>query len=185
MNNLPAQGKLIVLLLTLGLFACGEEPAPSGDVTFSFDNWAGPAIPVSLYVPEAVDASTPIVIVMHGASRDLPRYYGDWRVEGEKHGFIVVVPHFSKDHFATSERYNLGHVFDPDTGVQRPPSEWTFAAIEPLFDAVVGMTASTRDDLHPVRALRGLAIRTPIPVLRSRGARQSGHRCERGLVHDA
>lgn len=146
MNNLPTQGKLIVLLLTLGLFACGEEPAPSGDVTFSFGNWAGPAIPVSLYVPEAVDASTPIVIVMHGASRDLPRYYSDWRVEGEKHGFIVVVPHFSKDHFATSARYNLGHVFDPDTGVQRPPSGWTFAAIEPLFDAVVGMTASTRDD---------------------------------------
>ena len=146
MNHFHTQGKLIVLLITLGLVACGEEPAPSGDVTFNFDNWAGPAIPVSMYVPEAASESTPIVIVMHGASRDLPRYYADWRIEGEKRGFIVVVPHFSKESFATAARYNLGHVFDPETGARRSPSEWTFAAIEPLFDAVVGMTASTRDD---------------------------------------
>lgn len=145
MRRIHVPGNLVVLLMILGLCACGEEPAPSGDVTFNFDNWAGPAIAVNMYVPEAADESTPIVIVMHGASRDLARYYADWRVEGAQRGFIVVVPHFSKEHFATSRLYNLGHVFDPDTGEQRPPSEWTFSAIEPLFDAVVGMTASTRE----------------------------------------
>ena len=144
--NIPhALRRSTLLLIALCLFACGEEPASSGDVTFTFDDWAGPAITVNMYVPEAADASTPIVFVMHGASRDLPRYYADWRIQGEERGFIVVVPYFSKEHFATAARYNLGHVFDPDTGKRRKPSEWTFAAIEPLFDGVVDMTASTRE----------------------------------------
>lgn len=127
----------IFALGLLGFAACTEEQRPSGDLAFEFDNWAGPTIPVKVFVPDAATATTPIVIVMHGASRDLPRYYGDWRKEGEKHGFIVAVPHFTKDAFPGAANYNLGAVFDPETGAMRPRAEWTFAAIEPLFDAVV------------------------------------------------
>ena len=79
----------------------------------------------------------PIVIVMHGASRDAPRYFRDWSEAARDRGFIAVVPYFSKEAFPGSGRYNLGHVFDPETGAQRPAQHWTFAAIEPLFDAVV------------------------------------------------
>jgi poly(3-hydroxybutyrate) depolymerase len=109
----------------------------SGDVTFDFEGWPGPSLPVRLFVPKAVASDTPIVIVMHGASRDAERYYRDWRTEAEKHGFVVVVPYFSRADFPRSAHYNLGHVFEPGTGEQRPPISWTFAAIEPLFDAVV------------------------------------------------
>jgi hypothetical protein len=107
------------------------------DLTLEFDGWAGPTIPVSVYVPEGVADDTPIVIVMHGASRDLSRYYADWRAAAAEHGFIVAVPYFSKEDFFGSARYNLGHVFDPDTKEQRPRELWTFSAIEPLFDAIV------------------------------------------------
>jgi hypothetical protein len=111
--------------------------AAPGDIDFEFDGWAGPAIPVRLYVPAAADEETPIVIVMHGASRDVARYYADWRAAAAEHGFIAVVPWFSKDMFPGSVRYNLGHVFDPETREKRPEAGWTYAAIEPLFDAVV------------------------------------------------
>ena len=127
----------IFALGLLGFAACTEQQRPSGDLAFDFDNWPGPTVPVKVFVPEAATAATPIVIVMHGASRDLPRYYDDWRKEGEEHGFIVVVPHFSRDDFPGSAHYNLGWVFDPETGAMRPRKEWTFSAIEPLFDAVV------------------------------------------------
>lgn len=130
-------GLYATALLLFVLAACTESPRPSGDITFEFDNWAGPAVPVKVFIPEVAAATTPIVIVMHGASRDLPRYYGDWRKQGEEHGFIVVVPHFSTEAFPGSARYNLGWVFDPDTGAVRPREQWTFSAIEPLFDAVV------------------------------------------------
>ena len=110
-----------------------------GDVTIDFTDWSGPPIPVRLFVPEAVDSDAPIVIVLHGASRDAERYYEDWRSEAANHDFVVAVPYFSRDDFPKSAHYNLGYVFEPAPGAQRPPDVWTFAVIEPLFDAVVEM----------------------------------------------
>ena len=52
------------------------------------------------------------------------------------------MPHFTVADFPGSNEFNQGHVFDAETGKMRPPGEWTFAAIEPLFDAVVGRTGS-------------------------------------------
>jgi poly(3-hydroxybutyrate) depolymerase len=126
-----------ILLGTLSLVAFAGSAGPTGDVTFDFDDWSGPSLPVRLFVPDAVDDDTPIVIVMHGASRDAERYYVDWRTEAKKHGFIVVVPYFAREDFPKSTHYNLGHVFDRETGAPRPVAAWTFSAIEPLFDAVV------------------------------------------------
>ena len=128
------------LATALLLVCCGAAQATgsaSGDDRFDFDDWSGPSIPVRLFVPDAAHAKTPIVIVMHGASRDAQRYYDDWRAEAAKHGFIVVVPYFSREDFPRSRHYNLGHVFDRETGAPRQAPSWTFAAIEPLFDAVV------------------------------------------------
>ena len=90
--------------------------------------------------------TTPVVIVMHGASRDAPRYYADWKAQAVARGFIVVVPYLSKRDFPGSASYNLGNVFDADTGQQRDKELWTFALIEPLFDEVIRRTGSTQRD---------------------------------------
>ncbi len=111
----------------------------AGRSEFQFDGWEGPPISARLFVPESATPATPIVIVMHGFSRDVERYFADWSTLGEEHGFVAVVPYFSKDDFPGADEYNLGHVFDVDTGERRPESEWTFSAIEPLFDTVVAM----------------------------------------------
>lgn len=131
-----------LLLLSVTLVACATQPRVTGDVLFQFANWQRSPVPVSLFVPDSATRDSPIVIVMHGASRDLPRYYGDWRSEAVKHGFIVAVPYFSRENFAGSVRYNLGHVFDADTGEMRDRADWTFAAIEPIFDQIVATTGS-------------------------------------------
>lgn len=137
MNNLAKYVVAALALLLICLPACaGSQPSP-GDLVFDLDGWGGPAVPVQVFVPEGADRDTTIVIVMHGASRDLPRYYADWRAAAVEHGFIIAVPYFSKEDFRGSARYNLGHVFDPDTRERRSPATWTFAAIEPLFDAIV------------------------------------------------
>jgi hypothetical protein len=127
----------VALSVLLVLSASPNAAVATGDLDFRLSNWSGPAIPVRLFVPEAVDADTPIVIVMHGASREAERYYNDWRTEAVKLGLIVVVPYFSREDFPRSAHYNLGYVFEPETGDQRPAESWTFAMIEPLFDAVV------------------------------------------------
>jgi pimeloyl-ACP methyl ester carboxylesterase len=127
--------------LGLGVFgvawADGAARLVSGDSEFEFSNWAGSTILVRTFIPEKLASNTPIVIVMHGASRDGIRYYGDWKSLGKEHGFVVVVPEFPVTAFAKSARYNLGHVFDVDTGKLRDEEAWTFSAIEPLFDEVV------------------------------------------------
>ena len=127
-----------------GLVAVAGEIA-RGRSQFVFDGWSGPPLDVRLFVPHGSGPETPIVIVMHGWSREAQRYFDDWSRLGNKHEFIVVVPQFSASVFPGANDYNSGHVFDADTGEMRPAGEWTFAAIEPLFDDVVARTGSARN----------------------------------------
>lgn len=120
---------------TVADYARARASGTSG--SFRFSGWAGPEIDVMMHVPANVHAETPVVIVMHGASRDALRYFADWAPLADRHGFVAVVPVFAADAFAGAARYNLGHVFDDDGGKARPQDSWTFAAIEPLFDEVV------------------------------------------------
>ncbi len=128
---------IVIACLCTGLAFAGQEE-------FRFDEWDGPAVNVHLFVPGDATTDTPIVIVMHGWSREAGRYFGDWRALGDEQDFVVVVPHFPVEDFPSSNDYNLGHVFDKDTGKQRPQSLWTFTAIELLFDEVAARLGSTQ-----------------------------------------
>ena len=112
---------------------------------FEFAAWAGPPIPVWLYVPESADlGSAPVLFMMHGAKRDPHRYLREWVGPAEESGIVVVAPEFSKQDFPGSPAYNRGYVFDAD-GQRRNEQLWTFSAIEPLFDTVRGMLGSSRE----------------------------------------
>lgn len=136
----------MLLLLTAAQCSVAVESAQAlaGSSEFDFYGWSGPGINVRLYVPDEFTNSTPVVIVMHGASRDVDRYFGDWSAQGELHGFVVIVPEFSVEDFQGSARYNLGYVFDAETGLRRAEKYWTFSAIEPLFDHVVALLGGTQ-----------------------------------------
>jgi len=122
---------ILVMMATTYLSLSAE------DAQWQFEGWAGPSFSVRMFSPDDANVETKIVIVMHGASRDAQRYYKDWKALAKEHNLIIVVPEFTKQSFQKSARYNLGHVFDPNTGRQRAEELWTFSAIEPLFDAVV------------------------------------------------
>jgi gamma-glutamyltranspeptidase/glutathione hydrolase len=152
----PYFGGVHALALENGSWTGAADPRRDGVVTvagqpltgrseFTFDGWAGPPINARLFVPDGVTPDTPIAIVMHGWSRDVERYFADWSALGAEYGFIVVVPYFPVEDFPGSNEYNLGHVFDSANGAQRPEAEWTFSAIEPLFDHVVIMLGSDQD----------------------------------------
>lgn len=113
---------------------------------WTFSAWDGPPVPVRTYVPMQSDATTPVVIVMHGASRDAPRYYNDWKAHAETRTFIVVVPYLSDHRFPGSDAYNLGNVLDTSTGKRRDKDDWTFSLIEPLFDEVVRRVGGEQTD---------------------------------------
>lgn len=127
---------LSVLLVQNGS-ATEAASLPVGNGEFNFIDWSGPSINVRTYVPESVTDTTPIVIVMHGNTRDVDRYFDDWSAQGKLNGFVIVVPEFNVDDFEGSARYHLGNVFNAKKGFRRPENKWTFSAIEPLFDQVV------------------------------------------------
>ncbi len=137
------------LLLVTGCGGLAERPAapPSKPVaavrtgTFSFDGWNGPPLRVWYGLPDQVRATTPVVFVMHGVNRDADRYLAEWAPLAARYRFIVVVPEFSQASFPGSAGYNTGYLTDPN-GAPRPRAQWSFAALEPLFDAVKARTGS-------------------------------------------
>ena len=143
--------------LALGCLALAVPPAalaepprqssqarlPSGTGEFVFDSWAGPQLKVWTYVPDEIDPATaPVLIVMHGVNRDADRYLAQWQGPASDCGFVVIAPEFSRSSFPGSNAYNLGHVTASGKADLRPRENWSFAAIEPLFDEVVARLGS-------------------------------------------
>lgn len=125
----------------VGACIAGDPPpardllAITGKGDFLFDAWDGPALKVWYYLPETFTADSTIVIVMHGNSRDGDRYRDQWADIAAAGNFVVVAPEFPRPAFPSANEYNLGYVFAAD-GTIRPESQWSFSAIERLFDAV-------------------------------------------------
>jgi poly(3-hydroxybutyrate) depolymerase len=139
-----------VALAVLGLAgsACGSDDVGllPGTGSFVFHDSLGNAdrpITVRYYMPADFTPSTPIVIVMHGASRDGPRYADDWVPEAERYGFLLLVPEFAAEQYPGSEWYNLGNMFT-ESGDPVPQANWSYTAVEHLFDRVRETTRSDR-----------------------------------------
>jgi hypothetical protein len=135
-----------ILLLVLS-FLClvANAAAPAGQSEFLFDGWEGPAIKVRLFLPDGYTGNSPVVFVLHGASRDATRYFEDWSAAGQAHGLIVVVPEFNAKDFPRSAAYNLGNVFEARSGTVNRRSTWSFSVLEPLFDHVLNLTGGEQD----------------------------------------
>lgn len=110
---------------------------------FTFKEWAGPTLRVWFHQPEQFNANTPIVFIMHGVGRDADRYYAEWKQLAEQYGFLLLVPEFNRDHFPGAAGYNLGNIFQPD-GTLNDESDWSYSAIDPIFDYVKTQTGSER-----------------------------------------
>ena len=102
---------------------------------FSFARWDGAELPVFYALPDKVERDTPVVIVMHGVNRDADRYRDEWAALARAHGLIAVCPQFAAADFPGALGYNTGYFTTAD-GAPRPRAQWSFAAIEPLFDDV-------------------------------------------------
>jgi pimeloyl-ACP methyl ester carboxylesterase len=135
-------GALVVACALGSASAEDQGQLTPGEHKYEFSGWNGPPIDVLVFIPDKANETTPVLMVMHGWSRAAQRYFDDWKALGEQQEFIVVVPHFPVEDFHSSHQYNLGHVFDQNSGKMRPVESWTFAAIEPLFDDVISRSGS-------------------------------------------
>jgi poly(3-hydroxybutyrate) depolymerase len=134
---------VMALLAALPAMAKPCEPLPQGSSQFDFSGWSGPRLPVFAHQPATAGPNSPVVFVMHGVLRDGDRYRDEWRDLAEKHDLIIVVPTFGRKNFPTTGSYNLGNIVNKK-GRLNPRPQWSFAAIEPLFDEIVCRVAGNQ-----------------------------------------
>jgi len=118
------------------------------------------AIPMRVfaYFPEAVRTGkkTSVLFFMHGVHRNAEdmfhqivppgtgcgRYVpANKRLLPELHNFVLLIPEFSPAQFPERNAYNFGNVFRnagdlPDTKSPNSEAEWSFTAIERIYESV-------------------------------------------------
>lgn len=117
--------------------------AAAGVTRFVVDDWGGAPIPVWLLRPATAKADAPVLFVMHGVGRDADRYVAEWVDIATAEGLVIVVPEYTRAAFPGTANYNFGAVFDA-AGKLRPRAQWSYSAIDAIFDRVVaraGLTA--------------------------------------------
>lgn len=99
------------------------------------------------YVPQNATATTPIVLVFHGAERNALEYRNALISKANQHQFIVVVPEFSEANFPDVNGYQLGFVYQngdqPSPATLRPESLWSLSLVEPIFAFVKNKTRNS------------------------------------------
>lgn len=139
------------LLLFVIPFARAEEPAglPAGPGSFQFTDAKGDrdhALTVWTYVPSDATENSPIVFVMHGVRRNGRDYRDNWIEHADRYRFILIVPEFPTDRYPSSS-YQQGNMLT-DEGKQNHSSQWTFSAIEHLFDHVLKISGNTSEGYY-------------------------------------
>ena len=100
---------------------------------YVFKGWKGPPIDVINYFPASATKSSPILIVIPGASRDEQRFHASWLDLAKKKSFIVLTIGARKKYFPDEYSYNAGRLITSQ-GHAMDKSQWLFSAIKPLFE---------------------------------------------------
>lgn len=106
--------------------------------------WNGRTIPLHYYLPNNARRGAPVLIALHGMSRDAAGMLRTWTPLAEEHGVLVVAPEFSDQEFPRSASYNTGNV-GRGGGRVNPREDWTFSAIEPMFDFIREASGNTSE----------------------------------------
>lgn len=119
------------------LIACAwlaqAATADDGRGQYLFNAWGGPPLRVYYTQPPGLAHDRPVVMVMHGMSRNPDVYRDQWHELAIEYDFLLLVPEFSRADFPGSRAYNLGNLRDED-GTPVPAAQWSFAAPVPLFE---------------------------------------------------
>lgn len=102
---------------------------------------------VFYHIPNNAVASTPILMVFHGVSRNAKDYRNAFVNASNAKNFIVIAPEFSDENFPQSDQYNLGNVYvdgdNPTSNSLNPESQWSFSIVEKLFDFIKSQLKNT------------------------------------------
>jgi poly(3-hydroxybutyrate) depolymerase len=120
-------------------------PVGSGRYVFTdLRGNAGRPITVYTYRPATWNTSGPVLIVMHGAGRVAAPSRDVWIPYGDRYSCLIVAPEFSSQYYAGDTWYPGGNLFDEQMNWQ-PQQNWTYTAIEHIFDDVRNRTGARQE----------------------------------------
>jgi len=122
----------------------GDIPLGKGQFVFN-DSLGNSDRPITVYTyrPAAWNQSGPILIVMPGAGRTGQSPRDIWVPYAEEYGSLVLVPEFSQEDYPGDMWYPLGYIYGSTNW--EPKANWTYMAIEHLFDYVREQTGATQE----------------------------------------
>ena len=105
---------------------------------------------VFYHIPDGDITTMPILMSLHGASRNGESYRDYWIQMANEHGFIVIAPEFTTENYpGLGDNYNMSNIFDdgdnPSLETFNDKSEWTFSTLDPLFDYVKVAASNIRE----------------------------------------
>jgi poly(3-hydroxybutyrate) depolymerase len=137
-GRILAAGVLLTLVASLTEAADPAYRLAAGSGSFIHNHRADGrtrAITVWYHRPRGAGIEAPVVFVMHGRGRNGETYRRHWLPHADSQRFILLVPEFSQAEFGGIRRYQFGNVMDA-SGAVLPQMEWSFTAVENIFDAV-------------------------------------------------
>jgi poly(3-hydroxybutyrate) depolymerase len=123
---------------------------PAGKSTLQLDVRAdGEPLPFSVYAyrPQGLGLDAKVLMVVHGSSRTAEKYRDGMIEPVTRHGYLLIVPHFTAERFPGFWRFAMGGLYSA-TGAPKPPEQSTFAVLERVFQILrrdYGLTAQTYD----------------------------------------
>lgn len=84
---------------------------------------------VHISLPDRVLKTSPVLVVMHGNTRNAVRYHGTWRPHARAHGAVLVTPEFSRQDWPRTRHYHQGNLLTADKST-KPRAVWSFTAME-------------------------------------------------------
>ncbi len=124
------------LTIEAGGYTVSIDPSKPGSGKFRFlDTLGDPSKPIVVwyYRPKNLPEDHRIVFVMHGGGRNGMAYRYPWIDHAIAQKFLLIAPEFSREYYPDNYHYNYGNVATR-AGKPIEETEWTFSAIEHLFD---------------------------------------------------
>jgi pimeloyl-ACP methyl ester carboxylesterase len=124
----------------------GPMGIPQGSGQYVFTDLLGNAdrpITVYTYRPASWNTLGPVLMVMPGAGRDGRSPRDTWIRYAEQYSSLVAVPEFSLANYPGDLWYNAGNTYDDNNW--NPKANWTYTAVEHLFDDLRNKSGATRN----------------------------------------
>jgi len=146
-------GTLVFALAVCGCSFPVSDPAaasgiPVGSSHYVFNDTlgnAGQPITVYTYRPDSWNTSGPILIAMHGGGRSAAPTRDFWIPYSEKYSALIIAPEFSSRDYPTDFEYNGGNMFYGENWTPKNKANWTFTAIEHIFDDIRSRTGAHQE----------------------------------------